>query len=239
MARPSPGLSWGNVRGYYGLLEQPTLEEAIGYVRTPLRIPLPDRSAKWYALSPYWAFILDSTPAANDREAAAIAYRNSGAHLPEAAAAVGPSDAGDDETFDRIERHHTAMTELSAFQAAMDMRQQELQLVTQATRKQQLDVYGPVVLVDPTVEAAHDELDQIGVAHHMPSVRSVPAQKGWPTPHEQFAAAGQPQPPQFPSYEALNGAGPFSMRGLAEPPSRDELITYAKARRVVEPTWTS
>ena len=59
-------LSYGSQFGYYGLRENPTLEQVIGSVRKPLRIPLPDRRAKWYALSPYRALILDAEREAND-----------------------------------------------------------------------------------------------------------------------------------------------------------------------------
>ena len=40
-------LSYGSQFGYYGLRVNPTLEQAIKTVRKPLRIPVPDRRAKW------------------------------------------------------------------------------------------------------------------------------------------------------------------------------------------------
>ena len=46
-------LSYTSTFGYYGLRVNPTFEQVIGTVRKPLRIPLPDRRAKWYANSPY------------------------------------------------------------------------------------------------------------------------------------------------------------------------------------------
>jgi hypothetical protein len=54
------GLSYTSKTGYYGLRINETLEEAMGTIRKPLRIPLPDRKAKWHALSPYRALILDA-----------------------------------------------------------------------------------------------------------------------------------------------------------------------------------
>ena len=53
-------LSYKNQLGYYGLRINPTSDQVLKTVRNPLRIPLPDRRAKWYALSPYRAFILDA-----------------------------------------------------------------------------------------------------------------------------------------------------------------------------------
>jgi hypothetical protein len=53
-------LSYKNQLGYYGLRINPTFDQVLKTVRNPLRIPLPDRRAKWYALSPYRAFILDA-----------------------------------------------------------------------------------------------------------------------------------------------------------------------------------
>ena len=111
-------LSYGSQFGYYGLRLNPTLEQVIGSVRKPLRIPLPDRRAKWYALSPYRALILDAEREANDYESATLDYRNSGAHLPEAAAAVRPSDAGEDHSFRRIDEHHRAIALQSAYETA-------------------------------------------------------------------------------------------------------------------------
>ena len=67
-------LSYGSQFGYYGLRLNPTLEQVIGSIRKPLRIPLPDRRAKWYALSPYRALILDAEREANDYETALLDY---------------------------------------------------------------------------------------------------------------------------------------------------------------------
>jgi flagellar biosynthesis GTPase FlhF len=88
--------------GYYGLRVNPTLDQAIKTVRKPLRIPVPDRRAKWYALSPYRALILDAERRANDIEGALLDYRNSGAQLPEHAARVRGSAAGEDDAWMHI-----------------------------------------------------------------------------------------------------------------------------------------
>ena len=83
-------LSFPSQFGYYGLRVNPTLEQVAGTIRKPLRIPLPDRRDKWYALSPYRALILDAEQKYNQRESAGLEYRNSGAELPERAARVQP-----------------------------------------------------------------------------------------------------------------------------------------------------
>ena len=54
-------LSYKSEYGYYGLRVNPTFEQVVATVRKPLRIPLPDRKAKWYALSPYRGLILDAS----------------------------------------------------------------------------------------------------------------------------------------------------------------------------------
>ena len=94
-----PPLSYPSTFGYYGLRVNPTLEQVVGSVRKPLRIPLPDRQAKYYALGPYRALILDASQKFNDSEQASVDYRNGGHHLPEAAARVHPSAAGMDPSF--------------------------------------------------------------------------------------------------------------------------------------------
>ena len=48
----APPLNYTKKRGYMGLVVQPSLDEALGASKKPLRIPVPDRMAKWYALSP-------------------------------------------------------------------------------------------------------------------------------------------------------------------------------------------
>jgi hypothetical protein len=55
---------------------------------------------------------------------------------------------------------------------------------------------------------------------------------------EQFAAAGQLQAPEFPSFEALNMGQPFNLRSAKLTPS--ENLTYERAREfVVQPTYST
>ena len=40
-------LSFTDEKGYYGLRVNPTYEEILQTIRKPLRVPVPQRSAKW------------------------------------------------------------------------------------------------------------------------------------------------------------------------------------------------
>ena len=137
-------LSYSSQFGYYGLRLNPTLEQVIGSIRKPLRIPVPDRRAKWYALSPYRALILDAEREANDYETTAMGYRNSGAQLPEAAAAIRPSDAGEDQSFRRIDENRRAIDLQSAYETAKQTMDQERKGKTKQRRKEVLRAqHGP------------------------------------------------------------------------------------------------
>ena len=231
-------LSFGSQYGYYGLRVNPSFEQAVGTVRKPLRIPLPQRAAKWYALSPYRALILDAEQKFNDYQHASIDYRQSGAELPEAAAQVRPSGAGDDPVWERLHHHGERMDEQNAYETAFDLMNQEHQRQTETTRHEQLRLTYGSQHMHPVVQASHGELEEAGVPHHMPAPREPPPMRGWHTPHQQFAAAGQPQAPEFPSFEVLNMAGPTSVRAATLTPSQN--MTYERAREfVVQPTWSS
>jgi hypothetical protein len=52
-----------------------------------------------------------------------------------------------------------------------------------------------------------------------------------------MATAGQPLAPQFPTYEELNGAGPFKKQ-IAKLSYSDNM-TYERARALIEPTWSA
>jgi hypothetical protein len=87
-------LSFTSQKGYYGLRVSPSFDQVVGTVKNPLRTPLPERSAKWYALSNYRSLILDASQKYNNYEHMAIDYRQSGAQAPEMAAHLQPSAAG-------------------------------------------------------------------------------------------------------------------------------------------------
>jgi hypothetical protein len=231
-------LSYGSQFGYYGLRLNPTLEQVIGSVRKPLRIPLPDRRAKWYALSPYRALILDAEREANDYETAALDYRNSGAHLPEAAAAVRPSDAGEDHSFHRIDENHRAFDLQNAYETAYQTMDQERKHRTKQRRREVLQAQHGPNRMHPVTEAHHQSLRESGVPHHMPGIRFQPQPGKYHAPPQLYVAAGQPQYEEFPSFEMLNMGVPENL--LMAHPSREQNMTYERTRDlVIQPTWSS
>ena len=173
-----PPLSYTSQFGYYGLRVNPTLEQAIGSLRKPIRIPLPDRSAKWYATSIYRAHILDAAEKGNAQDQATLDYRASGAELPQAAAQVQASAAGDDETFKEVHRQGDAHEQQKAYELAYKAMLAEQQRETAAIRYEQLRYsHGPNVM-NPVIAAAHEELEKAGKGHYMPEPRFTPPATG-------------------------------------------------------------
>ena len=198
-------LSYTSQFGYYGLRVNPSFDKVLGTIRKPLRIPLPDRSAKYYALSPYRALILDAAQKYNDYEAARLDYHNSGAHAPENAAHLRPSDAGNDPGFAEVDRQNQAAEEQDAYELAFEAMNNEHRQQAEATRRQQLSTYGPNRM-HPTIEAHHADLEQAHIPHAMPAPRQRMQPYPWPAQPRQMAAAGQPQAPEFRTFENLNQA---------------------------------
>ena len=195
-------LSYASQMGYYGLRVNPTLEEVLHCVRKPLRIPLPDRRHKWYALSPSRALILDAEAKYNEHEAATIDYRSSGAELPEHAARVRPSDAGMDGSFNRIDENNRAMALQNAYETAKDSLDSNSRSRAREMRTETLSAqHGPDML-NPALQAHRESMSETGVPHFMPGVRSVPTHSLPSPPHH---------PPMWP---------PVSCRPLSSQASR-------------------
>ena len=225
--------------GYYGLRVHETLEQVLsGEAGKPMRIPMPDRKAKMEAMSMTRAYLEDSAKRLTDHERNILNYRDSGGMLPENAAGDGPSSAGQDETFARIERHHEAMQEQSAFEEAENSLKQQDEQQTKEARAQHLSAKYAPNRMDPMIEAHHEELEEAGVGHYMPEVVTAPPRQTWKAPPPQWAAQGYPQAPQFPSFEALN-LGEFHVRP-ARPMTEAQNMTYERARDLVAPpSWSS
>ena len=224
-------LSFTSQFGYYGLRVNPTFDHVIGTIRKPLHLPVPDRKAKWYALSSYRAFILDAAQKYNNQEKAAIDYRQSGAGLPQAAAQVRPSDAGDDPAFQRVQAHREQMDQQDAYEVAQAAMQEDRKRVTETSRSEQLSrSYGPNRM-NPVIEASHEHLVEAGVPHEMPAPRIPPLIRSWPAPPPQYACDGQLQAPQFPTFESLNMGQPTNLKIAELTPAQN--MTYAQARRLV------
>jgi hypothetical protein len=231
-------LSFTSQFGYYGLRVNPTFEQVVGTVRKPLRIPLPDRRAKWYALSPYRALILDAESKFNDYEHAKLDYRQSGAALPESAAQVRPSDAGHDPMFDALDAQHHAHMERQAYDAATELRHEAERRATAAMRSEHLGrAYGANEM-HPVVEAEHEELEEAGVPHVMPGPRIPALRRNYRKGPAQYVSAGQPQAPEFPAFEVLNTGQPATLRQGNL--SHSQGLTYEQARDfVVQPTFST
>ena len=232
-------LSYQNHFGYYGLRVNPTFDEALKSVRKPLRVPVPDRRATWYALSPYRALILDAEQRLNDVEGALLDYRNSGAELPELAARVRPTPAGDDEAWMNIEEDNRRMHDQHQHEEAARFLREQNQQETEAARTEALGKMHGAFKSHPVIEAAGEELTQAGITHEKlgedPMV--VRAQvNNYKAPLAQMASTGQPQAPEFPSFEVLNMGQPTNLM-LAKMP-RETAMSYENMRNMLpERTW--
>ncbi len=115
-------------------------------------------------------------------------------------------------------------------QSAKQVLQQERGRQTKQTRKQQLSEMSGPNAMDPTIEAAHNELETAGVHHYMPEVRSMPVVKGYKEPPEEMAAVGHLQAAEFLTYEMLNlGQGRVQQATM----TRAENMTYERVRAFV------
>ena len=100
-------LSYQDTRGYYNLLVEPSYDQMLRSLRKEIRIPQPDRSAKWYATGIYRAFLLEQAKRYNDAQRKDLEYDATGAHLP-AAAERGQEMAGTDDTWNRQEQFNSS-----------------------------------------------------------------------------------------------------------------------------------
>ena len=231
-------LSYTSQFGYYGLRVNPTFDQALGTVRKPLRIPIPQRREKWYALSPYRALILDAEQKYNDYQHALIDYRQSGAEAPESAAQVRDSAAGHDASFDDIARQHHEHELIQAHQIAAETLRHERKAQASYDRRDYLHAAYGANRMHPVVEASHGELAEAGVPHAMPAPRPPPRPKSFRAPPQELAAVGQPQAPEFQTFEHLNQGQPANVYASKLTPSQN--LSYEQIRSwVVEPTWSS
>ena len=88
----------------WGLRVKPTFEQVIQASKKRVKLPPLDRSAKWYGMSNYRAFILDQSKKYNDYEHLKLDYDQSGARLPARAAAVSTTEV-DDSRFEQSDWH--------------------------------------------------------------------------------------------------------------------------------------
>jgi len=131
-------LSFKDEYGYYGLRVNPSPEQAFGTVRNKLGVPLPDRRWKWYAMSPYRAFLEGQDTQAQAADYDELKYREKNLEVPETATKVKPSEAAHDPAWDRIQRQHENMQERDAYDTAFDAMNAEHVGETMRTRAEQL-----------------------------------------------------------------------------------------------------
>lgn len=196
-------LSFTDKFAWYGLREQPTYEELLRTVKKPVRLPIPSRAEKWYATGIYRSFLLDAANKYNDHEQKNMEYDRGGGHLPRPAANDEESAAGNDRAWQEHDRFNHALDHEEAYRLAASAVEAEHRSSANSIRRQQLSTYGPA-LVHPTLEAHHRDLQYQNVPHPAPVPRLSMPRMSWPTVPDEFAAAGQPQAPEFPTFEALN-----------------------------------
>jgi hypothetical protein len=214
--------------GYYGLKVNPSFEQIVGSVRKNLRVPVPDRRWKWYALGPYRSHLLDLEAKYHDYEHDAINYKKTGHELPESAATIRRSDAGNDPMFDVMHANGDAVDAEYAHETAIDRMNEEHRRIAEENRSRVLGShYGPI-RGHPTVEASRHELDEALVPYTMYAPRPHVASSSWRAPVQRMAAAGQPQALYLKSFEQLNGMTPDTY--VAGTLSRSQATTYEQVR---------
>jgi hypothetical protein len=197
-------LNYQDKFGYFGLRVDPSYEQMLRTVNKQIRIPVPDRAAKWYALGPYRAFLLEQAKRYNDSQRADLAYDDTGAHLPAAAArAQHGSMAGTDDTWDNVSKYTSDLNGEEARQLAEEAMASEKRAQANGMRRQQLGAYGPSKS-HWTITAHHEDLTERNVPHQAPTPKMAMPTGRWRAPPNELAADGYPQAPEFPTWEQLN-----------------------------------
>ena len=231
MIKMTAALSYTSQFGWYGLRVNPTFDQVLKTVRKPLRIPVPDRSAKWYALSLERSAVLDAEDKYQDYEHTLIDYRRSGQELPESAARVRRSDAGLDPTFDEIHAHADAMENHHQAHVASQIMQADRRRRTEENRTQVLYETHAHTLGDPVISAYLDEMDAAEVHYTKPAPKSQPIKSYQLEPVRQWAAGGYPQAPEFTPFGELNLAEPHRVH--AANPQVGQATSYDRLKEAV------
>ena len=215
--------------GYYGLRVNPSYEELLRSLKKPIRIPVPDRSAKFYALGPYRAFLLEQAKRFGDAQRKDLEYDATRAHLP-AAAENGHQEsmAGTDDTWNRQEQFNSNLDAEEARRMAEDALASERRAQANQVRRQQLSSYGPTH-GHWTIEAHHEDLEYRGIPHPAPLPKMTMPAGRWQAPPMEYIASGQPQATEFPSWEQLNGLHDRQYK-LGRPASLDVNRNYQQLR---------
>lgn len=161
-------LSYQDQKGYYGLMVEPSYDQMLRSLKNKVRIPQPDRSAKWYALGPYRAFLLEQAKRFNDNQRKDLEYDDSGAQLPAAAErGAQESIAGTDDVWNRQEQFNSNLDAEEARRVAEAALDSERRSQANQMRRTQLSAYGRSS-GHWTVDAHHQDLEYRGVPHPAP-----------------------------------------------------------------------
>jgi len=205
-------LSYKDTYGW-GLRVQPSFDQLLQSTKKPLRIPKPDRNAKWFALSNYRAFMLDAARKAHDYEHLQLDYDQSGAQLPRNVAMQHPAPEGDDPAWDRMRQAAQDAEEHDDYERAFDfMDSQRMQEAARLRAEQLAAVHAPY-LGHWYIGENHEDLEEAGVEHDNPLPRPQLTTTALPGPVVIPNGAGQMgllRP--FPSFEQLNLGQPRNFR---------------------------
>ena len=222
-------LSYQDQKGYYGLLVEPTYNQMLKSLEKKVRIPQPDRSAKWYATGIYRAFLLEQSKRFNDNQRKDLEYDATDANLPAAAErGAGESMAGTDDTWNRQEQFNSNLNTEEARRIAEDALASEQRAQANAMRRQQLSSYGPSS-GHWTVDAHHQDLEDRSIPHAAPTPKMAMPAGQWQAPPNEYISAGQPQSTEFPTFEQLN-MGQDARYKLGRPAPLDVNRNYQQLR---------
>ena len=192
-------------RGYYGLLVKPTFEQAFRSAAKPLHIPLPDRSAKWQALSPYREHLLKIERSHNGYASTLLDYQTKDGELPGIVANMGNSSAGADGSFPAMDAQARAREVSTVQDASANALTAEAQRQAAMARSRTLQATHAHTSGNPLLAA------QRGATPWHTHIGSDSDDEGTISPMSQAGAssqmpqaAGHPAPPEFQTYRALN-----------------------------------
>jgi hypothetical protein len=213
----------------WGLRVKPSFDDLAGTVKKPLRIPIPDRSAKWFALSNYRSFMVDQAKAYGDYEHLRIDYNQSGARLPASAAMTRPSINGDDVAWLKNAEFNQRVQQEEQHNLAVAALEAQRKQMADEIRVQQLSAFAPT-LSGWHIEANHEDLEAAGVDHDAPVKAPKLKPVRLPAPVTHPVAAGQIgllRP--FPTFEQLNMGQKKTYASMGALPKTDS--TYDQLRK--------
>ena len=193
-------------RNAWGLTLNPSFDELAQSTKKHLRIPQPNRAAKWFALSNYRAFMLLTH--------LKLDYDSSGAPLQMAAAMLQPAPEGQDPAWDNVRQATEQAEEHDAYEVAFEAMNAEHRQEAARMRAEHLASTHTLPDAHWFIGGAHRDLEEAGVEHDAPLPRPQLTRLRLPAPVEMPAAAGQIGAIRpFPTFEQLNLGQPRVLRG--------------------------